>query len=70
MLCNFLNIFLLFFYLFIYQKLRMKKNVYAFITNTDWAFGERKTFSLRSLKGSDNTTVSVQGLMAKFWNMN
>jgi alpha-L-fucosidase len=39
--------------------------VYAFVTNTDWKYGERKDFIIKSLKGNDSTKVSILGYDSK-----
>lgn len=44
-----------------FTKAKDQNTVYAFITRTDWPYGERKTFQLRSVKGNENTKVSVLG---------
>jgi alpha-L-fucosidase len=41
------------------------KTVYAFVTNTDWKYGERKEFVIKSLKGNSNTKVSILGYDSK-----
>ena len=38
-----------------------KKTVYAFITRTNWPYGERNTFLLTKVKGNEKTKVSVLG---------
>lgn len=38
-----------------------KKTVYAFITRTDWHYGERSSFLLTKVKGDKKTKVSVLG---------
>ncbi|MDR2920629.1 MAG: alpha-L-fucosidase [Tannerella sp.] len=38
-----------------------KKTVYAFVTGSDWLYGERKDFLLRRVKGDAKTIVSVLG---------
>ena len=35
--------------------------VYAFVTNEDWAWGTQKTFTLKSVKATAETTVRVLG---------
>ncbi|MDD3901779.1 MAG: alpha-L-fucosidase [Dysgonamonadaceae bacterium] len=37
------------------------KTVYAFITRTNWQWGERDTFVLSKVKGNDETIVSILG---------
>jgi alpha-L-fucosidase len=39
--------------------------VYAFVSNTDWKYGDRKEFIIKSLKGDDNTKVSILGYDSK-----
>lgn len=38
-----------------------KKTVYAFITRTNWPYGERNSFLLNKVKGNEDTKVSVLG---------
>lgn len=38
-----------------------KKSVYAFVTQDNWKYGERKSFLLKSLKGNKSTKVSILG---------
>jgi alpha-L-fucosidase len=44
-----------------FTKKKGEDTVYAFITKTSWVLGERKTFTLRSVRASDATTLSVLG---------
>ncbi|MEK6476923.1 alpha-L-fucosidase [Catalinimonas sp. 4WD22] len=44
-----------------FTKAKNQNMVYAFITHTHWPYGERKTFQLRSVKGNENTKVSILG---------
>jgi alpha-L-fucosidase len=48
-----------------FTKARNGNTVYAFITRTEWPYGERKVFQLRSLRGSPDTRVSVLGHAGK-----
>ena len=41
------------------------KTVYAFVTNTDWKYGDRKVFVIKSLKANPNTKVSILGYDSK-----
>ena len=38
-----------------------EKSVYVFITKTPWVMGERKSFSLRSIRATERTKVTVLG---------
>jgi alpha-L-fucosidase len=44
-----------------FTKKKAEDTVYAFITRTAWVLGERKTFTLRSVRATDTTTLSVLG---------
>jgi alpha-L-fucosidase len=44
-----------------FTKKKAEDTVYAFITKTSWVLGERKTFTLRSVRATDATTLSVLG---------
>jgi len=44
-----------------FTKKKAEDTVYAFITRTSWVLGERKTFTLRSVRATDATTLSVLG---------
>jgi alpha-L-fucosidase len=44
-----------------FTKKKAEDTVYAFITKTSWVLGERKTFTLRSVRATDTTTLSVLG---------
>jgi len=44
-----------------FTKARGKNIVYAFIPGGNWAWMERKEFLLRTIKGNENTKVSVLG---------
>src|SRR6185369_2000996 len=44
-----------------FTKKKDADTVYVFITKTSWLLGERKSFSLRSVRATKDTTVSVLG---------
>ncbi len=44
-----------------FTKKKDADTVYVFITKTPWSLGERKSFSLRSVRATDQTTISVLG---------
>ena len=44
-----------------FTKAKDADTVYAFITDTDWPWGTQKAFTLRSVKATDKTQVSVLG---------
>ncbi len=44
-----------------FTKAKDANTVYAFVTNQDWAWGTRKTFTLKSVKATDETEASVLG---------
>ena len=44
-----------------FTKAKDAATVYAFVTNADWAWGARKTFTLKSVKTTADTTVRVLG---------
>jgi len=44
-----------------FTKKKAENTVYAFITRTSWVLGERKTFTVRSVRATDATTLSVLG---------
>jgi alpha-L-fucosidase len=44
-----------------FTKKKGEDTVYAFITRTAWVLGERKTFTLRSVRATGATTLSVLG---------
>jgi alpha-L-fucosidase len=44
-----------------FTKSRDGDSVYAFVTKTPWAYGERKEIALRSVRATDKTEVSVLG---------
>ena len=44
-----------------FTKKKAEDTVYVFITRTSWVLGERKTFTLRSVRATDATTLSVLG---------
>lgn len=44
-----------------FTKAKAADTVYAFVTNADWAWGARKTFTLKSVKAAPETTVRVLG---------
>lgn len=48
-----------------FAKSKDNKCVYAFVTNTDWKYGERKEFIIKSMKGSYKTKVSILGYDSK-----
>jgi len=48
-----------------FTKAKNADAVYAFIIRTPWKLGEAKTFTLRSVKMSQDTTVSVLGQSGK-----
>ncbi len=42
-----------------------KNTVYAFILEDSWALGKRKSFTIRSIKATENTEISVLGQNSK-----
>lgn len=44
-----------------FTKKKNEDTVYAIVTKTPWAYGERKEFTLKSVQATDNTKVSVLG---------
>ena len=44
-----------------FTKAKDADTVYAFVTNADWAWGARKTFTLKSVKATAETTARVLG---------
>ncbi|MDP8244447.1 MAG: alpha-L-fucosidase [Candidatus Hinthialibacter antarcticus] len=44
-----------------FTKKKDEDTVYAIVTKTPWKYGEKKTFSLKSVKATDETVVSVLG---------
>lgn len=44
-----------------FTKAKNENTVYAFITNTDWPWGEKKSFTLSSVKATAETKASVLG---------
>lgn len=42
-------------------KSKDSKTVYAFVTDTEWKYGDRKVFVIKSLKANPNTKVSILG---------
>jgi alpha-L-fucosidase len=44
-----------------FTRKKDEDTVYAIVTNTEWKFGERKTFTLRSVGTTPDTIISVLG---------
>jgi alpha-L-fucosidase len=44
-----------------FTRAKTTDTLYAFVTNTSWPYGERKEFTLKSVRASDETVVSVLG---------
>ncbi len=44
-----------------FTKAKDSDTVYAFVTNADWGWGTQKTFTLKSVKATEDTTVRVLG---------
>ena len=44
-----------------FTKRKNEDTVYVFITRTPWVMGERRNFTLRSIKATDKTEISVLG---------
>lgn len=44
-----------------FTKKKNEETVYVFITRTPWTLGERKSFTVRSIRATEKTTISVLG---------
>lgn len=44
-----------------FTKKKNKNTVYAFITKTEWKYGEKRTFTLHSVQSTEKTEITVLG---------